>query len=173
MQKLQRWMLTLGTVIVTVVLDQLTKQVARGALRGTPMQSFLGDIFRLDYAENPGAFLGLGGSLHNGPQFWILTVGVGVLLVAMLVWLMVGRGLDRLTVAGMAMMVGGGLSNWFDRLVNEGRVVDFLNLGIGPLRTGIFNVADVAIMAGAGLLMLASFRKPRESAAEPARPDAS
>ena len=153
MQNKQRWMLTAGAVIVTVVLDQLTKQVARADLRGKPMQSFLGDTFRLDYAENPGAFLGLGGGLGDGPQFWILTVGVGVLLLAMLVWLLLGRGLNRLSVGGMAMMVGGGLSNLFDRLVNEGRVVDFLNLGIGSLRTGIFNIADVAIMAGAGLLL--------------------
>jgi signal peptidase II len=57
--------------------------------------------------------------------------------------------------------------------VNEGRVVDFLNLGIGSLRTGIFNVADVAIMIGAGLLILASIRKPRETNPEAARPDAS
>ncbi len=162
MRNLQRWMLTAAAVIGTVVIDQLTKQVARAELRGTPMQSFLGDTFRLDYAENPGAFLGLGGGLGDGPQFWILTVGVGVLLVAMLVWLLMGRGLDRLSVAGMAMMVGGGLSNLYDRLVNDGRVVDFLNMGIGSLRTGIFNVADIAIMAGAGCLLLASFRKPHE-----------
>jgi signal peptidase II len=41
-----------------------------------------------------------------------------------------------------------------DRLIYDGRVTDFLNVGIGPLRTGIFNLADMAILAGALLLVL-------------------
>jgi signal peptidase II len=40
-------------------------------------------------------------------------------------------------------------------------VVDFLNVGIGPLRTGIFNVADVAIMVGVGFSLLAQFGRNR------------
>jgi signal peptidase II len=46
------------------------------------------------------------------------------------------------------LIVGGGVSNLIDRLRYGGYVVDFLNVGIGSLRTGIFNVADMAIMAG-------------------------
>ena len=41
----------------------------------------------------------------------------------------------------------------------HGAVVDFLNVGIGPLRTGVFNVADMAIMAGAGLLAMEGWRE--------------
>jgi signal peptidase II len=41
-----------------------------------------------------------------------------------------------------------------DRLLYHGRVTDFLNVGIGSLRTGIFNLADMAILAGALLLVL-------------------
>ena len=51
----------------------------------------------------------------------------------------------------MALFLAGALSNLIDRIA-VGSVIDFLNVGIGPLRTGIFNVADVAIMAGAGCL---------------------
>ena len=58
----------------------------------------------------------------------------------------------------LVLFVAGGSSNWIDRLLH-GRVVDFLNLGIGPVRTGVFNVADVAIMAGALLVILGSFRQ--------------
>jgi len=54
---------------------------------------------------------------------------------------------------------GGGLSNLVDRIAYDGHVVDFLNIGIGSLRTGIFNVADMAITAGALLLAFDSFRK--------------
>ncbi|HXC20398.1 MAG TPA: signal peptidase II, partial [Steroidobacteraceae bacterium] len=54
----------------------------------------------------------------------------------------------------LALIAGGGISNLIDRLLYGGRVTDFLNVGIGSLRTGIFNVADMAILAGALLLIL-------------------
>jgi signal peptidase II len=58
------------------------------------------------------------------------------------------------------------MSNLVDRLLYGGRVTDFLNVGIGSLRTGIFNLADMAILAGALLLVL----KTRASASTPAPP---
>ena len=45
----------------------------------------------------------------------------------------------------------------------RGFVVDFLNVGVGPVRTGIFNVADVAIMAGAALMLIAELRAARDT----------
>ena len=88
----------------------------------------------------------------------LLLPKVGVFLLGTLVYLVMSRRLEPLQSTALALIVGGGLSNWFDRLVNDGRVVDFMNLGIGSLRTGIFNVADVALMLGAGLLILAGRR---------------
>jgi signal peptidase II len=70
--------------------------------------------------------------------------------------------LGGLASTALALLVGGGASNWIDRLANEGRVVDFMILGIGSLRTGVFNVADVAIMVGAGLLIVATRKTPPE-----------
>jgi signal peptidase II len=58
---------------------------------------------------------------------------------------------------GVCLVLAGGASNWVDRVV-RGSVVDFLNVGVGPLRTGIFNVADVAIMVGVALLLVGGLR---------------
>ena len=66
-------------------------------------------------------------------------------------------GLQREIVA---LVAGGGIGNWLDRLLNQGTVTDFVSLGVGPLRTGIFNLADVAVMAGVALLLLSFRRKP-------------
>ena len=52
---------------------------------------------------------------------------------------------------GFTLMCGGGIGN----------VIDFLNIGIGPLRTGIFNVADVAIMTGAILVLVSAIARKR------------
>lgn len=60
----------------------------------------------------------------------------------------------------MALFLGGGVSNLLDRLIH-GTVIDFMNVGIGPLRTGIFNVADMAIMLGAGIIVLETWRADR------------
>ncbi len=143
----------------TVGCDQATKQLAISQLRDEPAQSFLGGVLRLVFAENVGAFLSLGGSFPRPVRFWLFTVVVGLVLLATLVYLLTSRRVGRLSVVALALVVGGGASNWFDRVVNDGRVVDFIILGIGPVRTGVFNVADVAIMVGVGLMLLAARRE--------------
>ncbi|MGE0642983.1 MAG: signal peptidase II [Nitrospira sp.] len=57
--------------------------------------------------------------------------------------------------------MSGGLSNLFNRLRHDGRVIDFLNLGIGSLRIGIFNVADACITAGISLPIIQSLQRSR------------
>jgi signal peptidase II len=143
----------------TVGCDQATKQLAISHLRDEPAQSFLGGALRLVFAENPGAFLSLGGSLPPALRFGLLTIGVGLILLAGLIYLLRSQQLGRLHIVALALAVGGGASNWYDRLVNNGRVVDFMVLGVGPVRTGVFNVADIAIMAGVALLILGSRRE--------------
>jgi signal peptidase II len=152
--------LTLVSLVLagTVGCDQATKQLAISHLRDEPAQTFLGGLLRLVFAENSGAFLSLGGRLPPALRFGLLTVGVGVLLLVALLYLLRSQQLGRLHVVALALAIGGGVSNWFDRLVNDGRVVDFMVLGIGPVRTGVFNVADVAIMLGVGLMLLGSQR---------------
>jgi signal peptidase II len=157
MNPLSRWYrLTLVSLVLvgTVGCDQATKQLAISHLRDEPAQAFLGGFLRLVFAENSGAFLSLGGQLPRTVRFGLLTIGVGLILLVGLLYLVKSRRVGRLHIVALALAVGGGASNWFDRLVNDGRVVDFLVLGIGPVRTGVFNVADVAIMLGVGLLIL-------------------
>ena len=146
---------------VSTALDQVTKVVATEALKGRPVDSFLGDLFRLQYATNDGAFLSLGSSLPPAARFMVLTVGVGLLLLAIALYSLFSRDVDSMQVAGYALIVSGGASNWVDRARFSGLVVDFMNLGIGRLRTGIFNVADLAILAGIGVLMVHGYRTER------------
>jgi signal peptidase II len=69
-------------------------------------------------------------------------------------------------LAALTFFVAGGASNWLDRAL-RGSVVDFLNVGIGPIRTGVFNVADMAIMLGLTLFVVGELvdrRRRAESA---------
>ena len=87
-------------------------------------------------------------------RFITFTIGVAIVLLGMLAWALTTRKITRLQLIGCALIVGGGASNLADRIFADGRVVDFMNLGVGRLRTGIFNVADVAIMIGVAALVL-------------------
>jgi signal peptidase II len=65
------------------------------------------------------------------------------------------------SLLGLTLFVAGGASNWVDRL-SDGRVVDFLNVGVGPIRTGIFNVADMAILAGVVIVFVSEYSRDRK-----------
>jgi len=141
-------------IVATVGCDHVTKRYASATLAGTPGRSYLADTVRLQYAENPGGFLSLGADLPPVVRTGVLTVGAGLALIAMVITAVRHRW-TGLPLAGVALVLAGGLSNLTDRIV-RGTVVDFLTVGLGPLRTGIFNVADVAVMAGVCLLVFAS-----------------
>ena len=69
---------------------------------------------------------------------------------------------SRLAMVGLVLFLSGGASNLIDRFA-FGSVIDFLNVGFGPFRTGIFNVADIAIMLGVALLLFEGYRAERPS----------
>lgn len=143
-----------GFLGVSIVLDQFTKYLAQAHLRGKPAIVYLGDFFRLQYAENPGAMLGFGSQWPEEVRFWVLTVGPAFILLALLGYILFTPDLTRSQNISLSLIAGGGLSNILDRIINDGWVVDFMNMGIAGIRTGIFNIADVAIMAGLGVMLV-------------------
>lgn len=144
---------------IVTVLDQFTKELAIIWLKGRIPISFLENFFRFEYAENPGAFLGLGSSLSPATRFLLMTIAVAVILIFCGAYVLWDKQMPKIATLGFSMVVAGGFSNLLDRIFRtEGRVVDFMNVGIGSLRTGIFNVADMAIMAGIFIVFFHSFR---------------
>ena len=136
---------------LTIGCDRVTKHMATTLLADQPTRSFLADSLRLTYAENTGGFLSLGAELPPVVRTGLFTVATGVVLLGLLVWLLRSPW-SSWRALGFALFFAGGVSNWVDRVL-RGSVVDFLNVGIGGLRTGIFNVADVAIMLGIALFV--------------------
>lgn len=146
----------LGLIVLigtTIGCDRVTKHVAATSLAGMSTRSFFGDSVRLQYAENTGGFLSLGAGLPVAARTVLFTVATGLSLLIMIAMAIQQRRRHVWSLIGMSLFIAGGASNWLDRLA-FGYVVDFINVGFGPLRTGIFNVADVAIMSGCGLLVL-------------------
>jgi signal peptidase II len=159
MKSWRRVVLITVTLAACVGCDQRTKVLAENYLRGTEAVSLFADTIRLDYTENPGAFLSLGASLPVRWRTAAFSAGVSAGLAALLVYALYAPESGFAQVLGLSMVCGGGLGNLVDRLMHGGYVRDFLNLGVGPVRTGIFNVADVAVMAGCLLLLTQRLRK--------------
>lgn len=159
------WLIALAVGVLIV--DQATKAWALAALDEGVRHPVLGDLLGIQLLFNPGAALGLA----TGTT-WLLT------LIALVVIVVIVRVSRRLGSTGWAialgLLLGGALGNLIDRLVREpgvgrGHVIDFI--AYGNLFVG--NVADIAIVVAAGLLMILSFRGvrldgTRESAGEAA-----
>ena len=154
-------LLLLIAIGATIGCDQVTKHIASTTLADVPSRSFLADTIRLDYAENPGAFLSLGAEWPAPVRTAVFGVSNAVLLVALAI-LAVRRRWPKRALLGAALFIAGGVSNLVDRIA-YGMVIDFMNVGVGSLRTGIFNVADMAIMLGAGVLVVEGYRSRRQA----------
>lgn len=154
----------LGVIcLVSIGIDQGTKWYAAEYLPKFEMTSYWSDMLRIGYAENTGAFLGLGSGMSDSAKFWIFVCAVGIILAGLLVYILRTQSQTKYALMSLSLIFSGGISNFYDRATNNGAVIDFLNLGIGSLRTGIFNVADMAIMLGVFLLLFAKDKKADDS----------
>jgi signal peptidase II len=139
--------------VLVVLLDRATKAVvARNISLHDGIQVIPG-FFRITHVENRGAAFGL---FADSPGQWkiamlVLFSIVALVVVTALLW----RNSHAMTSTGigLALILGGAVGNLWDRLLN-GRVVDFLLFYVGQYQWPAFNVADSAIVCGAGLLVI-------------------
>jgi len=142
----QPWLL----VPLVLVLDFVSKRLVLAneqALRAKIR--VIGDFARFIYVRNPGSAMGL------FPVGRVVLVGVSLAATVFLVWLYRSTDSDlRVRRAAMAAILGGALGNLVDRIFYDGRVVDFIDLGVGSHRFYTFNVADIAVTLGGVALFL-------------------
>ena len=148
MERVTKAVITFLTLLSSVGCDQVTKNIVRRNLAYGELHSFLHDVLRLQYVENHGAFLGLGAGADEHTRFLVFIVLAGFALTGLIGYLFLSNRASRTETEAVSLIVGGGIANILDRIYNHGGVIDFMNVGIGPLRTGIFNVADIAITFG-------------------------
>jgi signal peptidase II len=132
--------------LLVIVLDRVAKWiVARDISLHDTIQVIPG-FFRLTHVENRGAAFGL-----FADSVLVLFSIVALAIVSVLLW----RNSHSMqsTGIGLALILGGAVGNLWDRLLN-GRVVDFLLFYVGQYQWPAFNVADSAIVIGAGLLVI-------------------
>jgi signal peptidase II len=154
----------IGAIVsATLALDQWTKHLARAMLSVSAPRELAGGLVTLLYAENAGAFLSLGAALPGIARTAIFTGAVAIALIVATYVLVTGK-LSRLSDAyALALLIGGGIGNVIDRIARDGRVTDFIYISAGPLHTGVFNIADMAITGAVVWLALTSIGKSAPS----------
>lgn len=159
---LHRLCLVILILLSTIGCDQVTKTVMRRSLPVTGPLEYLGNHLRLEYAENPGAFLNLGAAFSTEIRFWIFYIGVSLSLLLLAIFLLKSSSkLRPNTLIGLSLVLGGGIGNLLDRFI-FGHVNGFIFVQWGPLHSGIFNFADIVILAGGTLIVLPQlFNAPR------------
>lgn len=143
--------------------DRITKDIAKDQLRDKPAISYFNDNIRLMFVENTGAFLSMGADWSGAKSLWLLTIAPILFLISLMIIIM--RKAKQLSVFEMTAFIlvfSGGMGNMIDRLLFDRHVADFINVGIGNLRTGIFNVADMYVTAGVMMLVYSFVRKTFE-----------
>lgn len=150
---------TVWLAILVIVFDQLTKMWAVDTLVfGEPVAVMPNLNWTLAY--NYGAAFSFLADM-GGWQRWFFAGLATVVSVVLIIWLAKLPNKLNTESWGINLVLGGAIGNVIDRFL-EGRVTDFIDFYIGSWHYATFNIADIAISVGAGLLILSELvLKPR------------
>ena len=141
-----------------LALDIFTKQLVQRYLLVYEQRDIIGEYLKLTYIHNTGAAFGISLGAYSRQIFLVLSL---VALVALLMMYFYTPVVDRLRLASIALICGGAIGNLIDRVRSQNGVVDFLDVGIGSMRWPVFNVADMAVTAGAVILALSLWKEEK------------
>lgn len=153
MPKLRRAVLFLAIFACTTGFDQASKQWAEGTLQAGRPQPFIDGYWDWELARNTGVAFSTFAGVEGGQI--VLSLLAVAALIALGVVAMRTRPEDTLRLAALALIGGGALGNLVDR-IRAGGVTDFVRWRLGEHAWPIFNLADAALLAGAGLLLVES-----------------
>lgn len=146
----------ISALVFALTLDGLTKFWAEQSLDLYQPVPIVGDFFRFTLGHNTGVAFGL---FANGGS-WPLIM-TGVIIVILLLWFaraLFSGQFPTWAAWPIGLLLGGAIGNFADRLF-DGKVTDFLDVGIGTARWPTFNLADSFILLGVGLLMFLTFER--------------
>jgi len=147
----------LVTFITLIGLDQWTKLLAVEHLKGQMPKYYFFGTFQLTYAENTGAWGNFGGNWEEPFKSLFLIALPIVVLLGFGIFALISQKITKIEYWAYTLISAGGMGNLIDRIRLK-YVIDFMYAGIRkPFETNIFNIADVVIMIGAGMMMLHIF----------------
>ena len=153
-----RLLLILAMISLSIGCDQVSKTITRDNIRQQETIELIGHHFTLTNIENSGAFLSLGGTLSAAAKNILLSILPAIALIMLFIFLVTKSNMKPVLTIALCFVIGGGVGNIYDRIMH-GSVTDFLHIHFGIFQTGIFNLADVSIMMGVGVVLIYSLKK--------------
>ena len=154
-------------IVLLVSYDFTTKKIAKYGLDEHTFKSYLGGTIQLVYQENSGGMLSLGSQLSETYRIILFRVLVPLVLILIFIYTLMKKNLGKWQIASLILLLSGGLGNWLDRILNNGKVSDFIIVGFQNFHTGIFNLADFYVTIGVILLFLTNVfdksKSPKQS----------
>lgn len=142
------YILALVAAAVVVALDQITKFLISTNLNGESCIPVLGGLFNIRFVENSGAAW----SILEG-KTWLL-VAISLVIMAICIFMLAKKTYgSKLMFWAVSIILAGGIGNLIDRIFRGGKVVDFIEFGFWKTFP-VFNVADIAVCVGAGIIIL-------------------
>lgn len=133
--------------ILVIILDQISKYVIVKNIEPGQMNPIIDKFFYLTLHKNSGAAWGI---FQNGRLFFLIIIPI----ISVFILYFLFKNKHRFLRFSLALVLGGAIGNYIDRLFQEGRVTDFLLFYIGSYAFPIFNVADMAVTCGTFLLAI-------------------
>ena len=153
---LRNKLIAFAIILISIILDQATKVIAVRGLNDTGIKSveLIKGVLSLNYTTNPGALAGM-----FSDSRWVFMSISTIAIFAILVYLFFFKEENVITVVSLALILGGGIGNMIDRIV-QGYVVDFIYFSL--IDFPVFNFADICVSCGSFLLLfylIFSFKK--------------
>jgi signal peptidase II len=160
--KTNRIIFIIVLLVVSIGLDQYTKFWVRLNVPYFNTFTCLHGHVVIEHVDNSGAFLSLGDSLSGPLRYILLNILPLIAILVGLYYVISKADLNKITTISIVLIIAGGLGNLYDR-VKVGAVTDFMQVDLFLFKTGIFNLADMYIMAGTIMIILhAWFKKTPE-----------
>lgn len=145
--------LTVITVLLIISIDQFSKNLVRTNIGILEKIAVIEPYISFLRVENSGAFLSSGEGAEQEIKFLLLALLPSIgLLITLVISIYRNKQLSYCSALGLNLLIGGGISNIIDRFIYQS-VTDFIHISIGPIKMGIFNIADTAIFMGMILLL--------------------
>lgn len=150
-------------IVLLLGYDFTTKKIAKYGLTDHTPKSYLGGTVQLIYQENTGGMLSLGSELSGIYKIILFRILVPLVLVLIFAYTVLKKNLSKWQTAAFILLLSGGIGNWLDRILNDGRVSDFIIVGINNFHTGIFNLADLYITIGVIMILFSNIFSKRRA----------
>ena len=150
------WISTL-VVVLSVILDQITKIIAESSLKGTDGIVVIPKVLSFSYLENRGAAFGI-----FSDNRWVFMIFSTIAILVMIYLIFSMRKKHPIFLISLSMLVGGGIGNMIDRIF-RGYVIDFFKVLFVDF--AVFNVADCFVTVGAIILaiyMMFIYKEPAD-----------